>query len=82
MLYLSATDEQEHEQTIGGCHQHYNTFPHMEAMGFDHWFQFESDVVPMQPNWLARVADDAARNGPGCDRLWMQARHPGTSRRA
>ena len=73
VLFLSAnqSDAQEAHKILAGCYQHYGTYRQLQRLGFQHWLQYESDVLPVRPNWLARLADEAARNGR-CHRWWVQ----------
>jgi hypothetical protein len=77
VLYLSAnqTAAQEQGQTIGGCHQHYNSFTTLHALGFDHWLQFEPDVIPVRADWLTRLAEEVHYNR-GCGRWWIEGTPP------
>jgi hypothetical protein len=78
LLSANQTDEEEANKIVAGCHQHYNTFAALHARGFDHWLQYETDVLPVRPGWLARVADEASRNA-GCARWWVQGAEQGYS---
>jgi hypothetical protein len=69
------TQEQEADRTTGGCWQHHRTFRAMHAAGFQHWLQYEPDVLPVRPNWLLRVAQEAAPN-EDCARWWVQGSPP------
>jgi hypothetical protein len=78
LLFVSVnqTDEQESNKIVAGCHQHYNTFAQMRSLGFQHWLQYETDVLPVRANWLQRIADEAERND-GCTRWWVQGASQG-----
>lgn len=69
------TPEEDQPRVLGTCWQHYRTFPRMMELGFDHWLQFEADVIPVRPRWLSRVADEAAPN-QGCERFWIRGPAP------
>lgn len=73
VLFVSVnqTDAQEANVIEASCHQHYRTYAQVLAQGYNHWFQYETDVLPVRTGWLDRVVEEAARNGD-CERWWVQ----------
>jgi hypothetical protein len=75
--YLSArVPPQLNSYPLGTCVQFYSTFGLLRAMGFDHWMQYEPDVVPLQPNWASRIAQLVRANGPACSLFWQAGSYP------
>ena len=73
VLFVSVnqTDAQEANVIEATCHQHYRTYAQVLAQGYSHWFQYETDVLPVRTGWLDRVVEEAVRNGD-CERWWVQ----------
>ena len=69
------TPEQDQPRVEGTCWQHYRTFSRMVELGFDHWLQFESDVLPVRSKWLTRVAEEMVDNSD-CQRFWVRGPAP------
>ena len=66
----------------GTCWQFYATFSRLERE-FNHWFQLEPDVWPVQAGWLDEVASLARNNLGGrwgerssCRRVWVAGSMP------
>jgi len=70
--FLSAklTDAQNRHPD-GPCVQHFKLH-HLLRGKYDHFFQMEPDVLPIQDDWLDGLAYEVTLNGPNCDHWWMK----------